>query len=53
MTCNECKHKDGCIMSAPDGNWKACEDYERDCDHCTNHTSQGCTKWDCEFERRE
>lgn len=24
----------------------------RDCDHCTHHTSQGCTKWDCEFERR-
>ena len=25
---------------------------DRDCEHCTHHTSQGCTKWDCEFERR-
>ena len=23
----------------------------RDCDHCTHHTDNGCTKWDCEFER--
>lgn len=25
---------------------------DRDCNHCTHHTEQGCTKWDCEFERR-
>ena len=24
---------------------------DRDCEHCTHHTEQGCTKWDCEFER--
>ena len=24
---------------------------DRDCEHCTHHTPNGCTKWDCEFER--
>ena len=25
---------------------------DRDCDNCVHHTDNGCTKWDCEFERR-
>ena len=25
---------------------------DRDCSHCTHHTEQGCTKWECEYERR-
>ena len=27
MTCNECANKKECIMSAPDGHWKACDDF--------------------------
>ena len=23
----------------------------RDCENCVHHTEQGCTKWECEFER--
>lgn len=23
---------------------------DRDCEHCVNHTSKGCSKWECEFE---
>ena len=26
-TCNECVNKKECIMSAPDGHWKACDDF--------------------------
>ena len=28
-------------------------DNTRDCENCVHHTEQGCTKWDCEFERRQ
>ena len=28
MTCKDCMYCNECIMSAPDGNWKACEDFE-------------------------
>ncbi len=28
MTCKDCKYCKECIMSYPDGNWKACEDFE-------------------------
>lgn len=31
-TCNTCADKALCIMSAPDGNWRACKDYKQaDC----------------------
>lgn len=22
---------------------------DRDCENCTNHTDNGCTKWECEY----
>lgn len=25
----------------------------RDCENCKYHTDGGCTKWDCEYEKRE
>ena len=27
-TCNDCKHSNSCIMSAPDGKWSACDKFE-------------------------
>ena len=34
-TCNTCADKALCIMSAPDGNWRACKDYRPSADRPT------------------
>ena len=62
IRCKDCKHKDiNRCDRFPWNIWVLGDDYcswaerktDRDCENCTNHTEQGCTKWECEFERRE
>ena len=47
-----CKHRDACDWMETKTINRIKAD-TRDCEHCTHHTEQGCTKWECEFERRE
>ena len=32
MTCKDCMYCNECIMSEPDGRWKACDDFVEKCD---------------------
>ena len=37
VRCKDCKYYPMCIMSAPDGNWKACDDFEPKDERGDNH----------------
>ena len=51
---NRCKHEYGGMWAKPNAYCSYAERKdERDCPNCTHHTEQGCTKWECEFERKE
>ena len=48
---NRCKHEYGGMWAKPNAYCSYAErKTDRDCSHCTHHTEQGCTKWECEFE---
>ena len=48
--CNYCHKHDMNVTLESYCSW-AERKTDRDCDNCVHHTEQGCTKWDCEFER--
>ena len=50
--CNYCHKHDMNVTLESFCSWAERITDIRDCENCTHHTEQGCTKWDCEFERR-
>ena len=48
LTCKTCADRNMCIMSAPDGQWKACEDYRPSTDEVSVVRCKDCKWWNTE-----
>ena len=52
LTCETCAYRNMCIMSAPDGNWRACKDYKQAdfvavvrCKDCRHYSKGHCYEY--------